>query len=68
MVRNMVGTLIELGRGNIPPDGIAMILAARQRSAAGPTAPARGLHLVWVRYPEIPDDDIPSKIAKHCTD
>ena len=55
MVRTMVGTLIEVGRGNTPADGIALILAARNRSAAGPTAPARGLHLVRVSYPEIPD-------------
>ena len=56
MVRNMVGTLIEIGRGNIAADGIAAILAAGDRTAAGPTAPARGLHLVRVLYPDISDD------------
>jgi tRNA pseudouridine38-40 synthase len=50
MVRNIVGTLVEVGRGNIAPDGIAAILAACDRSAAGPAAPARGLHLVRVNY------------------
>lgn len=50
MVRNIVGTLIEVGRGNIPVEGTATILNARDRSAAGPTAPARGLHLVRVSY------------------
>jgi tRNA pseudouridine38-40 synthase len=50
-VRNMVGTLIEVGRGHWEPDRMAEILAGRDRSAAGPTAPARGLCLRWVRYP-----------------
>lgn len=48
MVRNIVGTLIETGRGNLPP--IEEILAARDRSAAGPTAPPQGLFLVDVEY------------------
>lgn len=59
MVRNIVGTLIEMGRGNITVDGIGAILDACNRSAAGPTAPARGLHLVRVIYPEIPEDSNP---------
>jgi tRNA pseudouridine38-40 synthase len=50
MVRNMVGTLIELGRGNLAPEDIDHILEARNRSAAGATAPARGLFLVQVEY------------------
>jgi tRNA pseudouridine38-40 synthase len=54
MVRNIVGTLIEVGRGNIAPDAIPAILNACDRSAAGPTAPARGLHLIAVKY------DLPS--------
>jgi tRNA pseudouridine38-40 synthase len=56
MVRNIVGTLIEVGRGNVLPGGISRILAAADRAAAGPTAPANGLWLVRVSYPEIPDD------------
>ena len=64
MVRNMVGTLIELGRGKIPSDGIPRILAARHRSAAGPTAPARGLHLMQVCYPELSDEQMPSITAR----
>jgi tRNA pseudouridine38-40 synthase len=55
MVRNIVGTLIEVGRGNIRVETIASILAACDRSAAGPTAPARGLHLVRVNYSGIAD-------------
>jgi len=50
MVRNMVGTLIEVGRGKLEPDDIARILIARDRSMAGPTAPAQGLCLVRVEY------------------
>jgi tRNA pseudouridine38-40 synthase len=52
MVRNLVGTFLEVGRGSLPADSIPDILAARSRSAAGPTAPARGLFLVSVKYPE----------------
>jgi tRNA pseudouridine38-40 synthase len=50
MVRNLVGTFVEAGRGQIDAASIPRILAARNRSAAGPTAPARGLFLVEVRY------------------
>lgn len=49
-VRNMVGTLIEVGRGRWPAERVAEILASRDRSHAGPTAPARGLCMQWVRY------------------
>lgn len=51
MVRNLVGTLIEVGRGNVRPEEVRDILAARDRRAAGPTAPASGLFLVSVEYP-----------------
>lgn len=49
-VRNMVGTLVEVGRGHWEPDRVAAILASKDRREAGPTAPARGLCLQWVRY------------------
>ncbi len=52
MVRNVAGTLLEVGRGNIAADSIPAILEARDRSAAGPTAPAVGLFLVSVEYPD----------------
>ncbi len=51
MVRNLVGTMLEIGRGQFPAGSMAHILAARARSAAGPTAPARGLFLHSVEYP-----------------
>jgi tRNA pseudouridine38-40 synthase len=50
MVRNLVGTFIDIGRGQISADAIPQILAARERGAAGPTAPARGLFLISVEY------------------
>lgn len=50
MIRNMVGTLLEAGRGKISPQELAAILAARDRTAAGPTAPAHGLCLTRVLY------------------
>jgi tRNA pseudouridine38-40 synthase len=50
MVRNLVGTMLDVGRAQTPPHQIAPILAARSRSAAGPTAPARGLFLHSVFY------------------
>jgi tRNA pseudouridine38-40 synthase len=53
MVRNIVGTLVEIGRGSMRVEEIESILAARDRSAAGPTAPAQGLFLVSVEYGEM---------------
>jgi tRNA pseudouridine38-40 synthase len=50
MVRNVVGTLALVGRGALAPNDIPAILAARDRAAAGPTAPAHGLCLVRVNY------------------
>jgi len=50
MVRNIVGTLIEVGRGKLAPHDILNILAACDRTQAGPTAPAQGLCLMNVEY------------------
>jgi tRNA pseudouridine38-40 synthase len=50
MVRNLVGTMLDVGRGQLALDELPRILAARARSAAGPTAPARGLFLHSVDY------------------
>jgi len=50
MVRNIVGTLLEVGSGKLLPEDILTILNARDRRRAGPTAPACGLCLVRVEY------------------
>jgi tRNA pseudouridine38-40 synthase len=51
MVRNIVGTLMEIGRGLWTGDRIERILATCDRALAGPTAPPHGLTLVAVHYP-----------------
>ena len=50
MVRNLAGTLVEFGRGRWPASAMARILASRDRSRAGTTAPPNGLFLVAVMY------------------
>jgi tRNA pseudouridine38-40 synthase len=50
MVRNLAGTLIEVGLGRRAADSIPELLGRRDRRLAGPTAPAAGLTLVWVSY------------------
>jgi tRNA pseudouridine38-40 synthase len=50
MVRNMVGTFLLVGKGTVSLEDLRRILNARERTAAGPTAPASGLYLVAVEY------------------
>lgn len=50
MVRNLAGTLLLVGKGTLAPADVRRILELRDRSAAGPTAPASGLFLVAVEY------------------
>jgi len=50
MVRNIVGTLVEVGRGQRRPQSFRELLEARDRTKAGATAPACGLFLVEVKY------------------
>ncbi len=59
MVRNIVGSLLPVGRGERPVGWLAELLAGRDRSAAGPTAPAAGLCFIAPRYPRncgLPDE------------
>jgi tRNA pseudouridine38-40 synthase len=51
MVRNIVGTLVEVGRGRFSTDEFVAILDARDRTRAGLAAPPHGLYLVRVAYP-----------------
>ena len=51
MVRNLVGSAVEVGRGARPPAWMREVLVSRDRKLAGPTAPAHGLMLVRVRFP-----------------
>jgi tRNA pseudouridine38-40 synthase len=50
MVRSLVGTMVEVGRGKAPPTRLVELLASRARHLAGPTAPPQGLYLVEVFY------------------
>jgi tRNA pseudouridine38-40 synthase len=50
MVRIMVGTLVEIGLGRRAPGDISAMLAARDRQAAGATAPPHGLYLQWIKF------------------
>jgi tRNA pseudouridine38-40 synthase len=62
MVRKIVGTLIEVGKGHLAPSDIPEIFAARDRSRSGPTVPPEGLYLVALEYPDPTDS-----LAKHAT-
>src|ERR1700687_1514366 len=53
MVRNLVGTFLLVGKGTLKPKDVITILEAKNRSAAGATAPASGLYLVSVEYPRL---------------
>ena len=50
MVRTITGTLLEIGRGRMAPETVAAIFEAKDRRKAGPSLPARGLHLMSVEY------------------
>ena len=50
MVRNIVGTLVDIGMGRWQPEEITGIVEARNRTAAGPIAPPQGLCLMWIKY------------------
>jgi tRNA pseudouridine38-40 synthase len=52
MVRKMVGTLLDVGRGRLQPDDIEKLFALRDRSKSGPTVPSQGLCMVKVEHEE----------------
>jgi tRNA pseudouridine38-40 synthase len=52
MVRNLVGLLLDVGVGKLPPEWAATVLASRDRTLSPPTAPAAGLYFWKVRYPQ----------------
>jgi tRNA pseudouridine38-40 synthase len=55
MVRKMVGTITEVGRGRMTPDDIAKLFESRDRAKSGPTVPPEGLYLVSLEYPDPAD-------------
>ncbi len=57
MIRVIAGTLIEIGRGRIEPDAMDGIIAAADRSAAGPTLTPEGLCLMWIKYEESKEEE-----------
>ena len=59
MVRAIVGTLVELGRGKIDLEDLDRIILSKDRRAAGYSVPANGLFLVSINYPEEIFLDIP---------
>jgi tRNA pseudouridine38-40 synthase len=64
MVRKMVGTLLEVGKGRLEPADIPGLLEKRDRSLCGPTAPPEGLYLVSLEYPDPADSLALSRRSK----
>ena len=60
MVRNITGSLLMIGQGEKPVNWLAELIAAKDRTQAGPTAPAAGLYFIKVSYPE------KYKLADYC--
>lgn len=69
MVRTIVGTLLAVGRGELPPEAVKQMLGARDRSEAAPPAPPQGLILERVAYPSALDRwvhaDVESKLLRN---
>jgi len=57
MVRAIVGTLLEIGKGKLTPEDMKIIIEAKNHSKAGYSAPAQGLFLEDVRYPFVPESE-----------
>ncbi len=58
MVRILAGTMIEIGTGRMPNDSVEQALSSLDRSKAGPTAPAHGLTLMRVKYPDFDTEEV----------
>jgi tRNA pseudouridine38-40 synthase len=67
MVRTIVGTLVEVGRGRRKVDSMAEVLAERSRARAGETAPARGLFLAQVDYGPRSRSEACGRVLRACT-
>jgi len=65
MVRKIVGTLIEAGKGRLAPDDVPAIFESRDRSRSGPTMPPEGLYLVSLEYPDPTDSLAGSSSRRH---
>jgi tRNA pseudouridine38-40 synthase len=63
MVRKIVGTLIEVGKGRLVPDDIPKLFDLRDRSRSGPTAAPEGLYLVSLEFPD-PTDSLASSASR----
>jgi tRNA pseudouridine38-40 synthase len=63
MVRKIVGTLIEVGKGRLAPDDIPKLFELRDRAASGPTVPAEGLCLVSLEFPD-PTDSLATSASR----
>lgn len=63
MVRKIVGTLIEVGKGKLHTDDVLRLFELRDRSRSGPTVPPEGLYLVSLEYPD-PTDSLAERIAR----
>ena len=66
MVRKIVGTLIEIGRGRLASSDIPALLELRDRSRSGPTVPPEGLYLVSLEFPD-PTDSLASASRRRAT-
>jgi tRNA pseudouridine38-40 synthase len=63
MVRKIVGTLIDVGKGRLAPSDIPKVFELRDRSRSGPTVPPEGLYLVSLEYPD-PTDSLASNSSR----
>jgi tRNA pseudouridine38-40 synthase len=65
MVRKIVGTLVEVGKGRLLPEEIPQLFEARDRTRSGPTVPPEGLYLVSIEYPDPTDSLSASSSRRH---